>query len=400
MWGPSITASDDNNLLLTSSRASRNKTLARAALVSFAWVVSVLSFSTAPSALKLSPHGGFFTLVVRKTLAPCEGGFATFVPKWRAPGFIHAINVAAVSIVTYGYPNITADALFDGSTREGEAAASSTQVFLVIDVDPESSYGHWQLENAVFLREWESIQATHSTARLVIGNKRTYKQLTFELYKVPYEKVILLKDLPPLNYCIFLPKTSLGDPATDSVVLLERWNAHVKFIQCSSGLNVQTTIYNRESHSTPLDGELGPIVPTSVLVMPRGRKENLRVNDRVYPGFDVVAQWAESNGGRTLYVDNVTDYRIQVRAIASARVIVLPEGSAFHASGGLAAHAVIIVVGTRLFDIQRSNPKVVDLVNNVRHGCMQTCNEVVFVPDADHALPTIMERFAKEVTET
>ena len=331
--------------------------------------------------------------------SPCEGGFASFEPKWRGPAFVHAVDmVSAYVMEERGVPhNITAAAIFQGATLEGEKAAGSRPVFFVVDIHVESAYGHWQIECAVFLREWTYILQAYPDARIVIGSERSYKRVIMALYGISYDKVVLLSAVPRENYSIFAPFNMINHAAADPAPLIAAWDAHVKYMQCASGLNVRGTIYNRISRPTPLDDELGPIIPVSVLVMPRGTKENLRQGDRFYPGFDQVIQWAEANGGRAFYTDNVTDFRVQIRAMAASRIIVLPEGSAYTGTGAFAAHAFIIVVGTYLTELQSNNPRIVALYDYVAHGCMHSCNDVLVVPSAADVLPAISSRFSREV---
>jgi hypothetical protein len=231
----------------------------------------------------------------------------------------------------------------------------------------------------------------------VTGSERTYKRAVFFLYGVASERVVLLADVPRKNYCIFAPFHMITDHHLDPQHFYTLWDAHIKYMQCASGLNVRGTVYNRISRSTALDAELGPITPVSVLVMPRGTKENLRRSDRTYPGFEPLMHWAEANNGQVLHTDNITDFRVQVRTIASARIVVLPEGSAYLSSGALAAHAVVIVIGTYLTAQQSLNPRIVALYDFVANGCMHGCNHVLSVETAADVLPAIMDRFAREV---
>ena len=376
--------------------------VARAALLALIATIVALSFQALlPSLILptlLQPRG----TVASKSKGsdgPCDGGFAPYEPKWRGPDFVHAVDmISAYEMEERGVPpNITATALFAGATSEGDKAAFFRPVYFVLDFHIESAYAHWQIECAVFLREWAYIQSAHPDARIVIGSERSYKRVVMALYGISHERIVLLADVPRKNYCIFAPFNMINNAAADPASMITWWDAHVRYMQCAAGLNVRGSIYNRISRHTPLDNELGPIIPISVLVMPRGTKENLRQNDRTYSGYDELSQWAEANNGRAFHTDNVTDFRVQIRAIAAARIVVLPEGSAYTASGSFAAHSLVIVVGTYLTALQSLNPRIVALYNYVAHGCMHSCNDVLVVQSAADVLPAIMGRFAHEM---
>ena len=377
-------------------------TVVRSALLALIVSIIALSLQALPPLMTAPAPMALKKAVPRRSQAsdgPCDGGFAAYEPKWRGADFKHAVDmVSAHEVEEWGVPpNITAAAIFAGATQEGATAASTRPVYFVLDYQKELGYAHWQSECAVFLREWPDILLAYPDAHIVTGSERTYKRAVFFLYGVASERVVLLADVPRKNYCIFAPFHMITDHHLDPQHFYTLWDAHIKYMQCASGINVRGTVYNRISRSTPLDAELGPITPVSVLVMPRGTKENLRRSDRTYPGFEQLMHWAEANNGRVLHTDNITDFRVQVRTIASARIVVLPEGSAYSASGSLAAHAVVIVIGTYLTAQQSLNPRVVALYDFVANGCMHGCNHVLSVETAADVLPAIMDRFAREV---
>jgi hypothetical protein len=323
---------------------------------------------------------------------PCDGGFEDYVTSWCEAEFIHAVDVMS-AVVRYTDPVlISAATIYAGATPEGFAAAASRPVFFVLDVESESNVGHWLMEFSVFLREWPDISATFPRAKILIGSEYSYKRRLFALFDIAVNSVALLADLPQENYCIFVPFQSIPNPAINVELFAKRWFAHVRYMQCASGINVREPVYNRARLTTPLDAALGPLVPTSVLVIPRGNKQNVRVSDRAYPGFEPLMQWAEDQNGRVLLVDKSADFRQQIRAVAAARIIIVTEGSAFYVTAAWALRSVVIVVGTALLEqIKVIRPLA------VLHQAIVAVNNVSFVPSAADVVPLVMARFADEL---
>jgi hypothetical protein len=325
-------------------------------------------------------------------VAPCDGGFEDYVTSWCEAEFIHAVDVIS-AVVRYTDPVlISAATIYAGATPEGFAAAASRSVFFVLDVESESNLAHWLMEFSVFLREWPDISATFPGAKILIGSEYSYKRRLFALFGIPDKSVALLADLPRENYCIFVPFQSIPNPAINVELFAKRWFAHVRYMQCASGINVREPVYNRARRATPLDAAFGPLVPTSVLVIPRGNKQNVRVSDRAYPGFEPLMQWAEEQNGRVLLVDKSADFRMQIRAVAAARIIIVTEGSAFYVSAAWAAHSVVIVVGVALLEQKRVIRPIA-----VLYEAIAAINNVSFVPSASDVVPLVMARFANEL---
>jgi hypothetical protein len=329
-------------------------------------------------------------------LDPCSGGLSNYVATWKSKSFIHGVDVTGIVEQKRPRPLIplritSAAALYDGATSDSEAAASSRQVFLIVDVELEygSSYGHWVMEFAVFFREWQDILLRYPNTRIVIGQKRDFKLRMFDLYGISEDRIVLAADLPSRNYCIFFPFVSINDYAINRYFFLELWDNHVKHTKCLSGLT-DGVIYYTHFQSTPLDSILPEVAPIPLLVMPRGTKENLKYNDRFYAGFEPLVSFAESHGGRAVYSDNVTDLRVEFRAIASARIIVVCEGSAYFANGAYATNAIIIVVGKAIIESQIDIPAIQVLQDYIT---ISRNNSVIFVSSAIDVLPLIFSRF-------
>jgi hypothetical protein len=327
---------------------------------------------------------------------PCLGGFSKYVASWRRAPFVHGVDVTGVAEQKRPRPLIplritSAGAVYEGATPEGEVSASSRPVFFIVDVELEygSSYGHWVMEFAVFFREWQDIFSKYPNARIVVGQKRIFKLLMFALYGIPEDRVLLLADLPARNYCIFLPFVSLNDYGIDRLSFVDLWDNHVKYTKCASGLQ-DGIIYNTDFHPTPLDNILPAVSPLPLLVMPRGTKENFKYNERFYAGFEHLISFAESNGGRVLFSDNITDLRIEFRSLSSARIIVVCEGSAYFANGAYATNAIIVVVGRAIFESTIDIPAIQILHDYIT---ISRNNTVIFVSSASDVLPLILSRF-------
>ena len=317
--------------------------------------------------------------------------------EWQSSNFMHAVDLVSVSeqrrggtAGTGGVPlQVTGAAkVLLGATREGSDAARSRSVYFVVDVEQDSAFIHWHSEYAVFLREWPSIVTAYPEAFVVVGNMKSYKLLTFRLYKISEKQVVLLKDISRQNYCVFVPFQTMNDFTLDRYTYLSLWDAHIKFLRCASGFQSRETLFNIRHQDALLAAELGEMRPLSVLVMPRGVKENLKSNDRSYPGLEPIMQWAVQHEGLVLYTDHVTDFRLQIRAIASARILVVVEGSAYLMAGSLASNTLIIVLGHQLIEQQIVFPAIAALHHYIRFS---NNNTVVFCSSATEILPIILK---------
>ena len=93
---------------------------------------------------------------------------------------------------------------------------------------------------------------------------------------------------------------------------------------------------------------LAPKQNRSVLVLPRGKKENWIGNERTMAELDILCKWVEDGrypGASTFHSDAVTDVRVQVKALAHARVIFVSYGSAMFFNAALARNATVHVLG-------------------------------------------------------
>ena len=295
------------------------------------------------------------------------------VQEWKS--FNHAINVTFIDIPrTLGssWQEISAAAEGEGLLMNGDRSGVIT--FFVVDVESESSYGHWQGESAVFLHEWRNLKKWFRNVFVLIGSPRNYKKITFELYEIFPHDVKLLSELPnyPHNYCVFKPLFSLSDRELDQTNVMFYWHRHIEFLEKAALQN------SARPRKYPL------------LIMPRGVNENIRGNDRAYPGFEIISLWAQSVGGQTLFTDNITSFRKQILLLMGARIVVLTEGSCYSVNGAFVTNSVIVIVGKSLVHQRSQLPSVAAHDHFIRHINNNTLYEV---SNATEVIPLLCRLF-------
>ena len=78
-----------------------------------------------------------------------------------------------------------------------------------------------------------------------------------------------------------------------------------------------------------------------------------------------------------------------MRAVASARIVVLTEGSAFYISASWAVGSLIVVVGTALLEQMRTVRPLA-----VLHETYALVNNITFVASAAEVMPFVMDNYA------
>ena len=204
--------------------------------------------------------------------------------------------------------------------------------------------------------------------KLVLDKDKTYKRNILRLWGVRDEDVIT-GGLPadaalPTSVVYFPPLLALHERAADRIPLdvwRTLWDAFIERLRNAAG-----------TMDSP------PWMPTNVLVLLRGKKENIKANDRTIPLLDLLGELAplaaKNAGGVTVMVaDRQPTMREQLRAIAGASVIVSEAGSAILFNAQFARNATWFVV-----DDYRDQEAVFSGMRNIREAAARF-NRFVYI---------------------
>jgi len=225
-------------------------------------------------------------------------------------------------------------------------------VYFALDDLYDDAFGHWIVECAVFLDYWKELRGMFPHIKLLLRQPKRYKKLFLPVFGVAPEDVVYFSGgwprisesypLPiptsvpgpyPLpNLVFFPPGLYASDHLVDIPFFAERHLAFVERVkEYSRSFIDNSSKWNR-----------------SVLILPRGKVENLASNDRVIPELDVLAHMVESEnifGAKVLRTDDVKDIRHQVAELANAKVIFVGAGSAAYVNVLFAENATVYALG-------------------------------------------------------
>jgi len=220
----------------------------------------------------------------------------------------------------------------------------------VIDTMYDDAFIHWVLESAVYLSYWTELKGMFPNLKLVFRRPKKFKTLFLPAFGVSTDDVLYLtggcpqtapcEQAPPFPHAyplpnlVFIPPGQyLHDGSLNMKLFHETLSAFVtNLIQFSQNLI--------EASDVRLD--------RSVLILPRGQKENYGPNDRSIPELNILASLVEEGnllGAEVLRTDDLNDIRQQVNAVSRAKVIFLGAGSAAYFNMFFAANATIYVMG-------------------------------------------------------
>jgi hypothetical protein len=255
-------------------------------------------------------------------------------------------------------PIVVANAEIARSTLQGvllnridNSSYTNVHQFFVIDTIYDSAFIHWVLESAVFLTYWSELKGTLPKLKLVLRQPRKYKSLFLPVFGIAPDDVVYYtggwpspgprEELPqfPHSYpepnLVFIPPGQyLNDFILNKELFHQTLNAFITYIKQYSSIT-EEPLTTFSPHRT-------------ILVLPRGRKENYGPNDRNIPELDILASLVEDGsvaGTEVLRSDNVTDIRQQVQAVTRARVIFVSAGSAAYFNMLFAVNSTIYVMG-------------------------------------------------------
>jgi hypothetical protein len=212
----------------------------------------------------------------------------------------------------------------------------------------DDAFIHWVLESAVFLSYWAELKGTFPHLKLVFRRPKKFKSLFLPAFGVSSKDVLYLtggcpqtpcESLPPYphayplpNLVLIPPGQYLHDGALNIKLFHETLNAFVTTLKAYS----QYPVFN-DAHRN-----------RTVLILPRGRKENYGPNDRIVPELDILASMVDEGevlGAHVLRTDDVNDIRHQVNAVSRAKVIFLGAGSAVYFNMLFATGTTVYVFG-------------------------------------------------------
>ena len=191
-----------------------------------------------------------------------------------------------------------------------EKPSPEKPIYFILDSMNHSAFCHWVYENALWLPLFHKIKKDYPSCKLIVEDRKQYKQLFLEFYNISSDDVCLHKDIESGNTCFFHAYTSLNDP---SIPLI--YYKHVQdFQQRLSTISVEKSI--------------------PILYLPRGTKENLQgPNNRSYNIQEQLKDILTASGGTVYETDKTLRLEDQIRIVKSAKIIVLDYGSNLWVNG-------------------------------------------------------------------
>ena len=255
-------------------------------------------------------------------------------------------------------------------SRYDDFDASVGDAFFYIDSYYESSIGHFVMESALFLCYWDDLRALHpGRIKLVLSNDKMYKRNVLRLWGLRDEDIVT-GGLPaaaalPSSVVYFAPLLSLHEEAANLLPLdiwRPLWDHFIERLRVAAG-----TV------------DAAPWSSNNVLVLLRGKKENLKANDRTVPLLDLLGQLVpdlvtKTAGSVTVMIaDRQPTMREQLRALASASVIISEAGSTVYFNAQFARNATWFIIND-----MRDQQAVFGGMRNI-HEAAARFNQFVYV---------------------
>lgn len=222
------------------------------------------------------------------------------------------------NVISYEYciPNFNSWAIHTTPSED------SGQIYLIIDTFFDEAFSHWVYESAIYLPLFILLRERYPTIKICLKTKRSYKLLFCKIYNIPEESIVY--SLDSTNTCIFpSPISAMNDK-------------HI----CSEYIEQLTRFYTHFS-------QISRIVPKTndIVLMPRQRKENYDGNRREYPMENLIDYISSKEDSIILHTDTITDLQEQIQTVASAKSLIVTDGSACLVNGMFASSAKIHVFG-------------------------------------------------------
>ena len=184
-------------------------------------------------------------------------------------------------------------------------------------VEPHcDAIAHWVYEVAIYLPLYKKLQIKYPSLKLALMTKKNFKILFLDFFSIPEENICIFDEVPykytnlPLNnICLF------SHPI--SHLLLKEINPIYKF-QLINFIDIINSI--------PIPN----IDNDHWLILPRQKKENFSVNDRIV-SYDNIFKYFENSNLQyeILHTDDIISLKTQITKLRSFTNIIVSDGGAF-----------------------------------------------------------------------
>jgi hypothetical protein len=253
-----------------------------------------------------------------------------------------AYNVTSIE------PVMNSDARFGWLVTESERSVSE-HLYLYLDGAADDPFGHWVFESGIFLPLFHRLKTRYPTIHLFSTNPKQYKEVFYKGFGIDTTDVVSAVEAN--NTVIFTQWNSLGDHD------ITRRTKYCIFL---------------DSFYKSLISPLGNVDKTiDILYLPRGVKENFKINDRHIPAQRYLLDKIQSFFPTTVIynTDTTTNIREQIQLVRSSKIILLDYGSSLLVNGFFAENSNIIVIGD-FGHVHCTNPKpYMMLQETLKRGC-------------------------------
>jgi len=182
--------------------------------------------------------------------------------------------------------------------------------YFILDSANHEAFSHWVFENSTWIPSYLELKQRYPTCKLVLEKHKDFKNLFLSFYGIEISDVCLHSEIDSTNYCFFHRYVSLNDP-------------HVS--------DSYKKIFS--SFKEKLDEITCEKKDISILYLPRGTKENLQTNDRIYNIQDDLRNYILNVGGTVYETDSTTSLETQIQIVKRAHMIILDYGSNLWVNG-------------------------------------------------------------------
>lgn len=240
------------------------------------------------------------------------------------------------------------------------AQSPNKSVFLFVETVNHDAAAHWVFESCVFLVSFEMLQKKYPDIKLYIKEPKTYKTKFCDFFGVPFVTSLV----PGCTVVVPVPKTMmLIKTVSESFrrIIDNFWDHFEKYRSLQPKIRV--------------------------LIMPRGKLENCKPNDRVIQ-FDKIFQLLADcqEPYMTLNTDETRTIDEQASKVGEAENVVLCSGSAFLINSLFLTKRKVIVIGEPDMEYQASHyPRFGYLYKK----CLSANEVALFRSGEESALPTL-----------
>lgn len=219
--------------------------------------------------------------------------------------FINDVNIHRYeNVISYKYALCTPKLNLE---INNDIKSENTNYYFIFDCPGEDALGHWVYESFIFYSLYSEIK-THfkSSLQILSSNHKKYVKSLLRFFNLD-TNIVYKIDTNTKNVCYFPPIISMND--------LKDVDIFKKYIHIYANSIKERLI----------------IFPQSIdnLFLPRNKKDNYVINDRIIPFTEEICNNIIENGGTVLNTYELNNMNLQYNIIFNSDCIIMDYGSSF-----------------------------------------------------------------------